>query len=215
MIGAGRPTLPRRRSLVSGTAAAAAAALLLGATAGSLRAQDVSSGRLSLWLGAGGAMPLSQPTIDRKAGPGALAAIELAATQRLSLRAEVSGNRHDLDTRADGPLSGDMQLGRASLAARFTPITVGRVATYVLAGAGWFWQSDRIVLTDISNPVPDASYRQTSSDGSVGAILGAGAAGSVARLRVFAEARWARAGSDDGATSDLSVLAGITLPLSR
>lgn len=204
----------RTRALVS-CAIAATAALLLCSTAASLDAQSTSPDRLSLWLGAGGAIPLSQPTIDRKTGPAALAALELAMTPRLSLRAELSGNMQDLSTRADGPISGDVHQGRASLAARFTPITLGRVAPYVLAGAGWFWQSDRIVLTDISNPVPDANYRQTSSQNSAGAILGAGATAPLARLRVFAEGRWTRVGADAGSTTDLSVLAGVTVPLGR
>ena len=206
-------TVARVRSLVPG-AVAATAALLLCSTAASLDAQGTSPDRLSFWLGAGGALPLSQPTIERKTGPTALAGLELAMTPRLSLRAELSGNTQDLSTRADGPLSGDIQQARASLAARFTPITLGRVAPYVLAGAGWFWQSDRIVLTDISNPVPDAAYRQTSSRNTVGALVGAGATAPVGRLRLFGEARWTRAGSSDPVT-DLSILAGVALPLGR
>jgi opacity protein-like surface antigen len=139
----------------------------------------------------------------------------LAATPRLSLRAELSGNTQELSTRSGGPISGDVQQGRASLAARFTPVTLGRFAPYVLAGAGWFWQSDRIVLTDISNPVPDANYRQTSSQNSAGAILGAGATAPLARLRVFAEGRWTRVGADAGSTTDLTFLAGVAVPLGR
>lgn len=208
-MNAGHETRQHKRATLAAFFLVAIAALTLPA-----RAVDAQDSRLSLWLGTGGALPLSQPTIDRNVGPGVLAAVEIAATRQLSVRAEWNGNIQRLDTRADGPLSGDVQQGRASLAARFTPVRLRHIAPYVLAGTGWFWQSDRLVVTDLANPVPDAAYRQTSSRNQVGGILGAGGAADVGRLRLFGEARWTRAGSSDP-TTDLSILAGLTLPLGR
>ncbi len=209
MTSVGHDAHPRNRSILAVAVVAALVALALpGKT---IQAQD---GRFSLWLGTGGAVPLSQPTIGRNVGPGVLAAVEIAATRKLSMRAEWNGNKQTLNTRTDGPLSGDVQQGRASLAARFTPVRLRHVAPYVLAGAGWFWQSDRLAVSDLANPVPDAAYRQTSSLNQAGGILGIGGAADVGRLRLFGEARWTRAGSADP-TTDLSLLAGLTLPLGR
>src|SRR5690606_20786253 len=117
----------------------------------------------TLWIGAGSALPLSQPGVDRRAGASALAALEFPVTGQLWLRAEASGDVQKLDTRADGPLSGDQQQARATLAARLAPVSLGRVVPYALAGGGLFWQSSRIVLRELSNPVPEAGYRETSS----------------------------------------------------
>jgi hypothetical protein len=197
-----------------GAARLAGVALVLGATSGTrLAAQEAAPRQLSLWIGAGGAVPLSQPGVDRQAGASALAALELPVTARLGLRVEASAAAQDLDTRADGPLSGDLQQVRATVAARFAPVSMGRVTPYALAGGGLFWQSSRIVLRELSNPVPDAEYRETSSRSAAGVLAGVGATASVARVRLFGEARWTRVGADAGATTDLAILAGVTLPL--
>ncbi len=209
MIGTSRVAHRRNRFLGAAAGLATLAAMTL--PANTIQAQD---SRFSLWLGTGGALPLSQPAIGRTVGPGVLAAVEVAASRQLSVRAEWNGNVQKLDTRSEGPLSGDVQQGRASLAARFTPVRLRRVAPYVLAGAGWFWQSDRLVVSDLANPVPDAAYRQTSSHNQLGGILGAGGAADAGRLRVFGEARWTRSGSSDP-TTDISILAGLTIPLGR
>ena len=84
---------------------------------------------------------------------------------------------------------------------------------YALAGAGLFWQSRRVVLRELSNPVPEAEYQETSSQMTPGALAGAGAAFTIARTRLFAETRWRRVRADGGATTDLSLVGGVTLPL--
>lgn len=104
MSGVSQATGPRRGSILS-VAVAVAVAVAAIVPASTLEAQE---SRFSLWVGAGGALPLSQPGLDRKVGPGALAAIELAAMPRLSLRAELSGDLQDLNTRSHGLVSGDL-----------------------------------------------------------------------------------------------------------
>lgn len=196
-----------------GAAWLAGVVIVLGATSATrLAAQEGAPRQLTLWIGAGSALPLAQPGVDRRAGASALAALELPVTERLWLRAEASGDVQELDTRADGPLSGDQQQARATVAARLAPVSLGRVAPYALVGGGLFWQSSRIALRDMSDPVSGAVYRETSSRSAAGVLAGLGATAAVGRSRLFAEARWTRVGGPQGATTDLSVVGGLTLP---
>ncbi|HEX3160542.1 MAG TPA: hypothetical protein VHQ45_18635 [Gemmatimonadaceae bacterium] len=168
--------------------------------------------RPALWLGAGSAIPLSEPNFERNAGLAGMAALELPARPRLWLRVEASGSTQQLGTRRDSPVRGDVQQTQLSVAARYE-LPAGRIAPYALAGAGLFWQSDRVILRSVDNPVPDAEYRMTTSHTAAGPLLGAGATATVARARLFAEARWSRIGGDGGPTTNLALIGGVTCAL--
>ena len=192
----------------------AAAALVLGVAGPHLAvAQSPADGRRPIaWVGAGGALPLSEPGASRRAGLAGLVALELPARPHLALRVEGGGSNQAFETRPGGVLDGDSQHAHLGLAARYAPFA-GRVAPYALAGAGLFWQSDRIILHSVDDAVPDAEYRATTSHTGAGVIAGAGATTVLAGAPVFAEARWTRIGADDGPTTDLTLVAGARLSL--
>lgn len=169
----------------------------------------------SVWLGAGGVVPLAQPDADRNAGVAALLALDVPVVPHLTVRMELSADEQSLRGRAGGPLSGDHQHLRTIAVGRYAPLAAGGLSPYLLGGGGVFWQSDRFILRDLSNPVPDAAYRQTTSRAALGAVLGAGLTAEVARTRLFAEARWMRVGGIGGATTDVGVFGGVTLPIAR
>lgn len=200
--------LLRRTALVAALVAPAAGAA-------PLAAQAPTGERASVWAGLGGAMPLSQPGVDRSAGAMAVLGLDVPVRSTLAVRLELSADAQELATRAGGPLSGDQQHGRLVALARYAPVTLGRLAPYALAGGGVFWQSDRFTLVDLGNPVPDAAYRQTTSQLARGAMLGVGLATDAARTRLFAEARWTRVGGRDGHAADLGLVAGLALPIAR
>lgn len=189
---------------------------LLGAAASGvapLGAQAYDATRPSAWVGVGSAVPLSQPGAARGAGAAAVLGLDVPLVADLATRLELAAHAQSLTARASGPLRGDHHHLRTIALARWTPASVGRAAPYVLAGGGVFWQSDRHVLLDLSNPVPDAAFRQTTSRTAWGTLLGAGATATVARTRIFAEVRWTRLGGRDGGTTDLGLLAGVAVPI--
>lgn len=199
----------------SAAVAVAAAVLASAAAAAPLAAQLPGEPHASLWVGAGGTLPLAQPAARHDAGPAATLALDVGVLRRVAVRLEASAGTRALQTRPGGPLGGDQQQVRTLVLARVAPITVRGVAPYVLAGGGVFWQSDRFALRDVANPVPVAAYRQTTSHAARGALVGAGASAGVAAARLFAEARWTRVGGRGGAASDLGLVAGVALPLVR
>jgi hypothetical protein len=193
---------------------AVAAALVLGVVSSHIAmAQAPAAGRRPVvWVGAGGALPLSEPGVSRRAGLAGLVALELPALPRVALRIEAGGSNQAYETRPGGVLDGDSQHAYLGLAARYAPFA-GRVAPYALAGAGLFWQSDRVILRSVDDPVPDAEYRVTTSHTAAGVIAGAGATTVLAGAPVFAEARWTRIGAGEGPTTDLTLVAGARLSL--
>lgn len=201
-------------------ALALVAAVAIGSSATAAHAQSSAPAPSTLptapiwaWAGAGAAVPGSRPGTERGIGPSAFLAIELPEHHRLAARVELGADAQGLDYGAGSLLGGDLQQMRLIGALRYRPLSLGRVAPYGVLGAGVAWQSERLTLTDRTNPVPDATFRQTTSWQTGVLLAGAGVATTGARLRAFGEVRWTRANVPDRRTTDVGLIAGLGIPL--
>ena len=130
-----------------------AAALATSAAPTLLHAQ---SPQLTFFAGAGATQSLSQPGIDRRAGPTIIGGVEIAHPAlhgllgRLALRAEGGFSSQSLDVNQD-VVSGDVHTVHAALGLRIAllgrGVAVARLMPYALAGAVWARPSTRFALS--------------------------------------------------------------------
>jgi hypothetical protein len=182
-----------------------------------LRAQSVT-----VFGGAGAAQSLSQPGLDRNAGPTVVGGIELARPQhsgivgRLALRAEGGFTSQSFD---ENVVSGDVHTIHAALALRVAlagrGAGSGRLVPYAVAGGVWARPSTRFVLSEDPRSTPGARFEQVTHENVPGTMLGAGVAWLTQRAALRAEARWMSLLGTDGVTSTLPVIVTIAVPLHR
>lgn len=213
-----------RTLLIAVVAMAAAPAFLHAQSAGASAASAVGGLELTLFAGAGRTLSLSQPDLDRAAGPIFVGGIELARPAhpgllgRLALRAEggFASQDFNVDQKVVG---GDVQTVHAALALRLALIGQGarasRLVPYALAGAAWGRSSTRFVLNQDPQSTPGAGFEQVTHENVPGAIVGAGIGWHTQRVAVRAEARWMALATTDGTSSTLPVLVTIAVPLYR
>ena len=185
-------------------------------------AQATNRMELTLFAGAGGTMSLSQPGLDRTAGPTWVGGIELARPSlsglagRLALRAEGGLASQEFNIDQD-VLSGDVHTVHVALAMQlaFRDAKASGLVPYALAGAAWGRPSTRFELNNDPQTTPGAGFTQVTHENVPGAIVGAGVAWRMPRVAVRAEARWMALRTSEGASSTLPLMVTIALPLRR
>lgn len=207
-----------RRALFIAAAVATAAAPALG------HAQSVGRVELTMFGGAGATQSLSQPGLDRSAGPTFLGGIEIARPThpgllgRLAMSAEggFASQKFAVDQNVVG---GDVHTVHAALSLRMAladrSAGAGRLVPYALVGAAWGRPSTRFVLSESSQSTPGASFEQVTHENVPGAIFGAGIGWLTPRAAIRAEARWMSLYTSEGATSTLPLVLMIAVPLHR
>ena len=207
-----------RRALIVATAGTRAVAPAF------VLAQSVGRVELTMFAGAGATQSLSQPGLDRSAGPTFLGGIEIARPThpgllgRLAMSAE--GGFASQKFAADQTVvSGDVHTVHAALSMRVALLDrssgAGRLVSYALAGAAWGRPSTRFVLSESSQSTPGASFEQVTHENVPGAIFGAGIGWLTPRAAIRAEARWMSLYTSKGATSTLPLVLMIAVPLHR
>ena len=197
------------------------AATLLAAAPAFVHAQSVE---LSAFAGAGATQSLSQPGVDRSAGPTFLGGIELARPThagllgRVSLRAEAGFASQRLSVDGD-VVSGDVHTVHGALALRVAlahpQVGARRFEPYAVVGAAWARPSTRFALTENPGSTPGARFEQVTHENVPGTMLGAGVAWVTQRAAVRGEARLMSLLSSDGTTSTLPVFITIAVPVRR
>ena len=197
-------------------------AMTLSATAPTfLHAQSTE---LTFFAGAGATQSLSQPGIDRRAGPAVVGGVELARPSlhgllgHLALRAESGFSSQSLDVNPD-VVSGDVHTMHAAVAVRVALLgrsaAIARLMPYALAGAAWARPSTRFALSEDPSGTPGARFEQVTHENVPGTIVGAGVAWLTPRAAIRAEARWMALYTAERTTSTLPLVLTIALPLRR
>jgi len=207
-----------RRALIVATAVTVAVAPAF------LLAQSAARVELTMFAGAGATQSLSQPGLDRGAGPTFLGGIEIARPThpgllgRLAMSAEggFASQKFSVD---QSVVSGDVHTVHAALSLRVAFLDrsagAGRLVPYALAGAAWGRPSTRFVLSESSQSTPGAGFEQVTHENVPGAIVGAGIGWLTPRAAIRAEARWMSLYTSEGATSTLPLVLMIAVPLHR
>ena len=199
-----------------------AAAVAMTAAPSGVYSQAANRMELTLFAGAGGTMSLSQPGLDRTAGPTYVGGIELARPSRsglagrVALRAEAgfASQEFSIDQNV---LSGDVHTVHVALAVQlaFRDAEASGLLPYALAGVAWGRPSTRFELNNDPQTTPGAGFTQVTHENVPGAIVGAGVAWRTPRVAVRAESRWMALRTSEGASSTLPLVVTIAVPLRR
>lgn len=188
------------------------------AARGSAQITSLHRPSLAVFAGAGAALTVAQPGMDRDIGRAGIVGLEMDSVwtsglgQRLALRLE-GGLMSEKFGASLGPVTGDVQTVHLSVLASMRIATSRGREIYGLAGPMWARPSDKLVLDAANTETPGSNFEQTTHQNTAGALLGVGVAWRVQSAVVRTEARWMSMATKERSTRTLPLMVSVALPI--